>query len=66
MNKEGGFRGIFIVMIISLAIAFFWNSISIIKNTVQMVLNPTAGALLGWNLTGGMIIIILVISVFMT
>jgi uncharacterized membrane protein (DUF106 family) len=66
MNKEGSFRGIFIVMIISLLIAFFWDSFSFIKNTVHAILNPTAGALLNLNLTWGMIAIVFVISLIMT
>lgn len=65
-GKEGSFRGIFIIMVITLAIAAFWDSIPAIKNTAHLVLNPTAGTLLNWNLTGGMIIIILVISLIMT
>jgi len=66
MNKEGSFKGIFIVMIIALGIAFFWQKVSWIRNAVNIVLNPTAGALLNWNLTLGMILIILFIAVFMT
>jgi uncharacterized membrane protein (DUF106 family) len=53
-------------MIVSLIIASFWNSIPIIKNSVGAVLNPTAGALLEWNLTYGMIILIFILALFMT
>lgn len=66
MNKEGSFKGIFIVMLISLLIAFFWESVSWIKNAAHVVLNPSAGALLNWNLTLGMTIIVLLIAVIMT
>ena len=66
MNKEGSFRGIFIVMIASVMIALFWDSFSVIKNFVHMLFDPTAGVLLGWNLTIGMIFIIMVISLIMT
>lgn len=66
MNKEGSFRGIFIVMIISLLIAFFWDSFSFIKNTVHAILNPTAGTLLNLNLTWGMIILVFLITLAMT
>lgn len=65
-GKQGSFKGIFIVMTISLLIAFFWDSISIIKNTAGSILNPTAGILLGWNLTYGMILLVFVIAIFMT
>ena len=50
-GKEGSFKGIFIAMFLALIIAFFWDKISWIKNTVDLILNPTAGALLNWNLT---------------
>ena len=66
MNKEGSFRGIFIVMIISLLIAFFWDSSPFIKNTVHAILNPTAGTLLNLNLTWGMIILVFLITLAMT
>jgi uncharacterized membrane protein (DUF106 family) len=65
-GKEGGFIGIFIVMFASLAIAFFWDKVGFIKNGAHAVLNPTAGFLLNWNITIGMSLIILVISIFMT
>ena len=66
MNKEGSFKGIFIVMIISLMIAFLWNNSSFIKNSAHSILDPTVGFLLNWNMTWGMIIIVFVISVMMT
>ena len=66
MDEKGSFRGIFIVMIISLLIASFWNSFPLIKNSVNAILNPSAGALLNWNLTYGMIILTLILSLFMT
>jgi len=65
-GKEGGFGLIFLVMVVSLAIAAFWNKLLFIKNSVGAVLNPTAGALLNWNLTYGMIILVLLLSIFMT
>lgn len=65
-GKEGGFGLIFLVMIVSIAIAAFWNSFPLIKNSVGAVLNPTAGDLLAWNLTYGMVILVFLLSVFMT
>ena len=50
MDKKGSLGLIFAVMIVSLAIAAFWNSLPFIKNSVNAALNPTAGALLNWNL----------------
>lgn len=66
MNKKGSYGLIFLVMVVSLAIAAFWDSLPIIKNSVNAVLNPTAGALLGLDLTFGMTILVLILSVFMT
>jgi uncharacterized membrane protein (DUF106 family) len=65
-GKEGSFKPIFFVMLASLVIAFFWDKISVIKNTAHAILDPTAGALLNWNVTYGMILIIFIISVFIT
>lgn len=66
MNKEGSFKGIFIVMLVSLLIAFFWESISWIRSAAHAILDPTAGVLLNWNLTLGMIAIVLLIAIVMT
>ena len=66
MNKEGSFKGIFIVLIISMLIALFWDRLSFIKSLVDSILDPTAGALLVLNLTWGMIIIVFIISLAMT
>ena len=65
-GKEGGFGLILLVMVASLAIAAFWNSLPFIKNSVGAVLNPTAGALLNLNLTYGMLVLVLLLSIFMT
>ncbi len=66
MDKEGSFKKIFIVMFIVLLIALFWDKVSWIRGTVNAILNPTAGALLNWNLTLGMILIVLLITVLTT
>jgi len=65
-GKEGSFTPVFIAMIISLVIAFFWDRASFIKSAAHTVLNPTSGALLNWNLDWGMVLIVLIISFFMT
>lgn len=53
-------------MLISLVIAFAWNKVPIIKNSVDVVLIPTAGSLLQWNLTFGMLIIVFMISLMIS
>lgn len=66
MSNKGSFMPVVVVMIASFFIAFLWDSIESIKNTAHWILDPTLGTLLNWNLTYGMLIIILLISLFMT
>ncbi len=65
-NKEGSFKPIVFVMIASMAIALFWDKIPFIKDSVHAILDPSAGVLLNWNATFGMIIIVCLISLFTT
>ncbi len=65
-GKEGSFMPIFFVMIISLVIAFAWDKVPVIQNSVHAVLDPTAGSLLTWNLTAGMLLIVLMITLVTT
>lgn len=65
-GKQGSFKGIFIVMLITLLIAFFWERISWIRDGAHSILDPSAGVLLNWNLTFGMSIIIILITLIMT
>ncbi len=65
-GKEGSFMPIFIVLMASLLIAMFWNSMPIIKDSVHKILDPSAGALLNWNITYGMLIIISIMSFITT
>ena len=53
-------------MLISLAIAGLWNKIPFIKNAIHFILGPTAGSLINWDLTIGMLIVVLVITVLTT
>ncbi|MBU0958716.1 MAG: DUF106 domain-containing protein [Nanoarchaeota archaeon] len=66
MNKEGSFKPVAIVLVASMLIALFWNSISFIRNAVHGVLDPSAGALLRMNVTWGMLIIVLIIAIITT
>jgi uncharacterized membrane protein (DUF106 family) len=65
-KKEGSFVYIFIVMFASLAIAFYWDKLAFIKNSVHWALDPTAGALLKLNLTLGMLAIVFIITLITT
>lgn len=61
-KKEGSFMPIFFIMIASIIIALYWNKIPFIKNSVHLILNPTAGWLLEWNLFLGMTFIVFIIT----
>ena len=65
-KKEGSFLPMIFVTIASLIIAFYWDKIPAIKDSVHFVLNPSAGALLGWNLEIGMILIVFIITLITT
>jgi uncharacterized membrane protein (DUF106 family) len=51
MNK------LLIIMLLSLVIAFYWNSLTFIKKPIHAAFDPTLGNLLNWNADFGMIII---------
>ena len=63
---EGSFKPIIIVMLVSLIIAGLWDKIPVIKNSIHAILDPSAGALLLWNINWGMIIIVFVITLIIT
>ena len=65
-GKEGSFRPIIIVMLISLVIAGLWDRLPVIKDSIHAVLDPSAGALLLWNVSWGMTFIILVVTLIVT
>lgn len=65
-KKEGSFFPIILVFIFSTLMYIYWNKIPFIKDSVHTVLDPTAGWLLNWNLTIGMIIIVLFITLITT
>ena len=65
-KKEGSFRPIIVIMLASLVLAYLWDKLPAIKKSVHAVLNPSAGALLDWNLNIGMLIVVLIITIFTT
>ena len=65
-NNKGSYLPIIFVTIVTLLIAAFWNQIPVMKNAVHYVLDPSAGILLKWNLTIGMIILIFIITLITT
>ena len=65
-KAEGSFTLIIFMMLIALLIASLWEKTPAIKNSVHAVLNPSAGFLLDWNLSIGMLIVVFVITLLMT
>ncbi len=66
MDKHGNLKPVFIVMAVSLIIAYFWDSLPYIKEFVHAILDPSAGVLLNLDKLWGMVIIVLIITIFMT
>ncbi len=64
MNKF--FMIMFGLMSISLLLVFMWNSVPIVKESVGAVLDPTAGALINWDLTLGSLIVFFIIALITT
>jgi uncharacterized membrane protein (DUF106 family) len=66
MNKQGSYWPIILITILSLVLAVYWDKIPFIKNGVHAALNPSAGALLTWNLTIGMLLVTFIITLITT
>ncbi len=62
MNKS--IRTLLLVMAISLAIAFFWDKLPFISQSVHSLLDPTAGSLLDKNANLGMVLFAGIIGLF--
>ncbi len=56
----------FFVMLLSLVVASLWTSIPGLRDAVHLVLNPTAGVLLNWNYTLGLLLITTLITLITT
>jgi len=61
-GKSSGMKMMMILMVVSLLIAFLWNHIPIIKQFAHLILDPTAGILLDWNISWGMVLVTGVIT----
>lgn len=56
----------FLVMMISLAVAFFWNHVPAISEGVHAALDPSLGKLLNWDVTLGLILITAILNLITT
>jgi len=69
MDEKGSQRFMLIMfgmMSISLLLLFLWNSVPALKNAVGVILDPTAGALINWNLNIGSLIVFFIIALITT
>ncbi|MCW8965916.1 MAG: EMC3/TMCO1 family protein [Candidatus Pacearchaeota archaeon] len=69
MDNEGSNKFMLIMlgfMLVGFVILFLWNSVPALKNAVAYVLDPTAGALINWNLTIGSLIVFFIIALITT
>src|SRR4030042_2338689 len=55
-----------IILLLSSLVALLWNQVPIINQTVHAILDPTIGGILNWNVTYGMILIVVFLSFIMT
>jgi uncharacterized membrane protein (DUF106 family) len=62
-NREGSFRIIAVFFFLTMIIAFNWKKWDWLRDGIHAALDPSIGALLDWNLTIGMIIVVFLISV---
>jgi uncharacterized membrane protein (DUF106 family) len=65
-GKESSYRLILFIMFITFFIAFFWDKLEFIKNSVSYLLDPSIGFLLNWNLNLGMLIIVFFLTLITT
>ncbi len=57
---------IFLVMIVSLAVATLWDKVPIIGEVVHIAFDPSLGALLNWDVTIGLLIITAILNLITT
>ena len=61
-----GMKPLFIILIVSIVVATLWNSLPVIKSSVHAALDPTAGSLLNWNISLGILIISVILTLITT
>jgi len=60
------FLTMFVLMAVALAIGGLWTKVPLISNTAHLVLDPTAGALINWNLNFGTLAVFFIIALLTT
>jgi len=65
-GKEGSLKSMILIMVTSLAIAGLWDALPSIKNFVHLLFDPSVGALLNWDLTYGLLLVVMILTFIMT
>jgi uncharacterized membrane protein (DUF106 family) len=61
-----GMKIMFVIMILSLLVAFMWDSLPVVKQIIHLILDPTAGVLLDKHVNIGMLLITGIIALITT
>ncbi len=65
-KKNKTLKMLILLNIISFGIFFIWNYVPIIKQIANFILNPTIAPLLEWNISLGMTLLVIVLTLFVT
>jgi uncharacterized membrane protein (DUF106 family) len=65
-GKEGSYTSMILIMVASLVIAGLWESLDFIKNSIHAILDPSVGAVLNWEVTWGLLLVIFILTIIMT
>jgi uncharacterized membrane protein (DUF106 family) len=65
-NKKGSLWPIVAIMFAPYLLFAFWDKVTFLKDGVHSILDPSFGALLQWNVTIGMLIVVLFITAIAT
>jgi uncharacterized membrane protein (DUF106 family) len=66
IKKKGSYWPLIVMMFLSYLLFAFWNKVTFLKDGLHYILDPSIGALLTWNLTIGMLIVVFAITVITT
>lgn len=61
-----GMTIMFLILLLSFGVAALWDNIPVVKSAVHAILDPTAGVILDWHATWGMVAITLFFTLITT
>lgn len=65
-KRFGGMKIMFLVLALSMLVPFLWTKFPVISEIVHLILDPSAGRLLNWNLYIGMFAVVALLSLITT